>query len=181
MDNWNRFDFGLVVMSIVGTVVDFLGEGIMPIPPGVLRIMRIFKLVFRFVRILGRCVRLFRFLLERSEAKASGTRRVRSSEAHKRMLEMMQGGHQNESLVDVDVEQVKTTEIENHLEALRKEQDKLVEKNLALDEVEKDVNSLPRDVYSWAMGCCMGCILGAGLGISLWLIAEEWRTEGGES
>ena len=60
-DSWNRFDFFLVSISIIGKLMEFtLGNGLIPVPASVGRILRTFRLAARIFRVVGRLVRLFR-------------------------------------------------------------------------------------------------------------------------
>jgi len=179
MDNWNRFDFFLVIMSVVGKVTDYLGEGIMPLPPAVARILRIFRLVFRLIRVLGRCVRLFRFAFKRSEAKNYGIRKnVESSKAHQRMMELMaakEDQKETATLSDVEREVVKKDELVRLLEDLRGEQASIDEQNQLMDDAEADLKSLQKCISGFAFGCVLGGLLGIGCGMALWLVALEWK------
>eukprot|EP00759_Apiculatamorpha_spiralis_P048850 PhF_6_TR44136/c0_g1_i1/m.67462 len=61
-DSWNRFDFLLVLLSVVGLFLDSFSDSGLPVSPGVLRVFRVFR-VLRILRLV-RQAKQVRILLE---------------------------------------------------------------------------------------------------------------------
>eukprot|EP00658_Telonema_sp_P-2_P000961 TRINITY_DN1034_c0_g1_i2.p1 TRINITY_DN1034_c0_g1~~TRINITY_DN1034_c0_g1_i2.p1 ORF type:complete len:393 (-),score=97.19 TRINITY_DN1034_c0_g1_i2:81-1259(-) len=73
--DWNKFDFLLVILSLVDMVVTLAtAGGLLPFPSTTIRALRIVKVVLRSVRVIMRLVRLWHMAQVKAAADATGLR-----------------------------------------------------------------------------------------------------------